>query len=109
MLKVDKDDPPLWIVVRNSGSLKGPEDFFDFNKLIHIDREKYQLGCMVNYDEKRDHFTSIHNVNNNWIFYDGMVKGTKKRFRLPIGGDYLASDINVDHLLYVRCIDGETI
>ena len=109
VLKINKDDPPLWIVVRNSGSLKGPEDFFDFNKLIHIDGEKYQLGCMVNYDEKRDHFTSIHNVNNQWIFYDGMVKGTKKRFRLPIGGDYLASDINVDHLLYVRCIDGETI
>ena len=106
---MEKDQVPLWIVVRNSGSLKGPEDFFEFNKMLHVDGQKYQLGCMVNYDQKRDHFTSLHFDKKNWIYYDGMAKGTKKKFRLPIGGDYLASDINVDHLMYVRCIEGEHI
>ena len=94
---------------KNSGSLEGPERFFDFKKELNIEGEKYQLGCMVLYDGYEDHFTSMHRVNGEWVYYDGAIKGKGARHRIPTKGDYIRTHIVVDHLMYVRCIEGEEV
>ena len=113
-------EKPLWIVVRNSGSLAGPEAFLDAPKILKVGDETYQLGCIILYDYSRHHFTSLQNVGGNLIYYDGTLgqngeletkNGGKSsaRHRVMVKGDYMGSEICVDHLLYVRCIDGESI
>ena len=112
-LKIPKDVPaPLWLIVKNSGSLQGPEAFLDFPKYLGIGAERFQLGVIVLFDELRTHFTSLHNIAESWMFYDGLLSNKKPRtalHRIVSKGDYIASHTTVDHLLYVRCIEGEEI
>ena len=104
------DDPkPLFLRVHNQGALVGPEEFFKLPKEVVISNEKFQLGNIVMYDHDHKHFSSMQWVNGEFIHYDGMWKGKGKHHRMAAKSDYLAKNIVVDHVLYVRAIDGELI
>jgi hypothetical protein len=79
-LQIPKDfAKPLWLVVKNVGSLQGPEAFLDFPKYLTISNERFQLGIIVLYDGIRNHFTSLHNIAESWMFYDGLPINKKPR------------------------------
>ena len=99
----------MWFKVHNEGSLVGPEKFLDLPKEMDFSGEKYQLGCITLYNQERDHFTSLHNVNGEFIFYDGLWKQKGKHHRMLAKTDYVGERICVDHVLYMRCIEGEEI
>jgi hypothetical protein len=100
---------PLWIRVVNEGYLQGAKAFLDCEKEIVISGDKYQLGCLVLFDKDRQHFTSLHNINNEFIHYDGMWNKTGSHHRMVVKTDYIGPNIIVDHMLYVRTIDDESI
>ena len=107
----DPKNKPLYLKCVNEGSLQGPEYFLDLPKTISMGSDKYQLGSIVMYDKDRKHFTSLQHFNDDFIYYDGLLraaaKGDGKRHRLPIKTDYIGPNIVVDHVLYVRCFGNE--
>jgi hypothetical protein len=107
--EVNAEAKPLWIRVVNEGSLQGPEAFLDCEKDIVISGHRYQLGCIVLYDRDRRHFTSLHYINNEFIYYDGLWKTTGSHLRRVAKTDYIGPNTVVDHMLYVRTIDGQSI
>ena len=119
MIQMTKDEQPLWLMVRNSGSLQGPEKFLDFPKELKVSAEKFQLASISLYDDVRKHFTNLMHVNGEFFYYDGMLgmknelpqRSGKKdsRLRVVSKGDYMGNQITVDHVLYLRCIGGEEI
>ena len=100
--------PPLYLVARNSGALNGPEDFLQLPKVIQISDEQYQLGMLTLFDRDRGHFTSLHNVENEFVYYDG-ISNTKNKFRRALPSDYKQEDIYMDHALYVRTFNNKKI
>ena len=100
---------PLYLVVRNHGALNGPEDFKeDLPKHVIISGTKYQLGMINMWDKSRGHYTSLHNVDDSFVYYDGMSK-TKKKFRRAFPTDYKQETIYVDHVLYVKMCNNKKI
>lgn len=69
--------PPLYLVARNHASLAGPEAFKDMPKSIEISGQHYQLGMITMYDNSRQHFTSLHYVNKEFVYYDGLMSSKK--------------------------------
>ena len=107
--EVNAQGKPLWIRVVNEGSLQGPDAFLDCEKDIVISGHRYQLGCIVLYDKDRRHFTSLQYINNEFIYYDGLLKTRGSQLRRVAKTDYIGPNIVVDHMLYVRTIDGQSI
>ena len=68
---------PLYLVVRNQASFNGPEDFLNFPKEINLSGQPYQLGMLSLFDRSKEHFTSLHHVNNEFVFYDGTTTSKK--------------------------------
>ena len=116
-LHISKEKKPLWLVIKNSGSLQGPDFFFNLPKEVKIDDEIFQLSSIVIHDDAKSHYTSLQHVDGNFIFYDGLMGQTsdlpqKKEkkdtyHRIISKGDYIGQRINVDHVLYLRTINGE--
>ena len=99
---------PLYLVVRNQGSLNGPEDFLNFPKEINLSGQPYQLGMLSLFDRSKEHFTSLHHVNNEFVFYDGLTT-SKKKFRRAMPSDYMQDTIFLDHVLYVKTFNKKII
>ena len=99
---------PLYLVVRNQASLNGPEDFLNFPKEINVSGQPYQLGMLSLFDRSKEHFTSLHHVNNEFVFYDGMTT-SKKKFRRAMPSDYMQDTIFLDHVLYVKTFNKKMI
>ena len=102
-------EKPLWLKVQNQGSLVGPEKFLDMPQEVCVGDETYQLGSIVLFNEDSNHFTSLQAVNGEFIFYDGLWKQKGKHHRMLAKTDYIGPNICVDHVLYVRCFNNETI
>ena len=104
----NENDPPLYLVARNSGSLAGPEAFKEMPKTLRISGQKYQLGMLIMFDSARQHFTSLHYINQEFVYYDGLMC-SKKKFRRPLPTDYKQENIVMDHALYVKTINNKEI
>jgi hypothetical protein len=100
-LQITSDESPLLIVVRNEGALNGPEDFQEMPKEVCISGTNYQLGMINMWDRSRGHYTSLHYIDHQFVYYDGMNK-TKKKFRRAFPTDFKQETIYVDHVLYVK-------
>ena len=97
---------PLYLVVRNQGALNGPEDFLDMPKSIAISGTLYQLGMLCMFDLYKNHFTSLHYVDKQYVYYDGALT-TRRKFRRAFPSDYKQINIYLDHALYVRVLGEE--
>ena len=108
-IQIEKGTDPLYVVVRNLGALNGPEDFTRLPKQISISGQQFQLGMITMWDKAREHFTSLHLVENQFVYYDGQNKKLKKKFRRVFPSDYNHETIYADHVLYVKMINGKKI
>ena len=99
---------PMHLVVRNQGALNGPEDFLDMPKRIKVAGHDYQLGMLTMFDRYKRHFTSMHYVDEQFVYYDGRLP-SKRKFRRALPSDYKQSNIYLDHVLYVRLVDNKPI
>ena len=97
---------PLYLVVRNQGALNGPEDFFDMPKRIAITGIVYQLGMLNMFDRYNNHFTSLHYVDKQFVYYDGAMT-SKRKFKRALPSHYKQVNIYLDHVLYVRVLGNE--
>ena len=70
----NKDKKPLYLKIRNRGSLQGPENLLAMTKEVIVSGERYQLGTIVLYNRDKHHFTSLQHVNNEFITHDGMYR-----------------------------------
>ena len=95
-------------MARNAASLAGPEAFMGMPKTVKISGQQYQLGMLTLFDNDRQHFTSLHYVNDEFVYYDG-VMASKKKFRRPLPTDYKQEHIIMDHALYVKTIFNKEI
>ena len=101
----DVRNPPLYLVARNTSSLNGPKSFWDMPKTLRISGQQYQLGMLTMFDRPKAHFTSLHWVNGEFIYYDGLM-ASKKKFRRPLTTDYKQE---IDHALYVKTVYNKTL
>ena len=58
------------------------------------------------YDRPRTHFTSLHYVDGQQVYYDGMM-GREKKFRRALPSDYKQKEVFLDHALYVRKLNDD--
>ena len=98
----------MHLVVRNQGSLNGPEDYLEMPKIIRVAGQDYQLGMLTMFDRCKCHFTSMHYVDEQFVYYDGRLP-SKRKFRRTLPSDYKQSNIYLDHALYVRLLDNKQI
>ena len=80
------------LVVRAHGALNGPEDFLKMPRSIKVSGTEYQLGMINMFDRYRNHFTSLHFVENQFVYYDGKVS-SKRKFRRALPSDYKQNNI----------------
>ena len=57
--------------MKNEGALNGPEDFTCMEKIINISGQDFQLGMVNMWDRSRSHHTSLHYVNDQFVYNDG--------------------------------------
>ena len=78
------------------------------DKEVAIDGVRYQLGMVNLWDKHKNHFVSLHWVQNEFLFYDGMNK-SKRKIRRAYPTDYKQETIYTDHILYVRIFNNKGI
>ena len=95
-------EPPMYLAARNQRLLNGSEAFLNFHKEIKLSGQTYQLGMLSIYERSRLHFTSLHHVNNKFVYYDRTITSKKKLRRATMPADYMQDTIYLDHALYVK-------
>ena len=100
-LEIEKGSDVLYLVVKNEGALNGPEDFTSMEKIINISGQDFELGMINMWDKTKSHYTSLHYVNGQFVFYDG-INCQKKKFRTAFPSDFKQETLFVDHILCVK-------